>query len=116
MSLAQRSLAAPEFLPRFLLHVVPRGFMRIRHYGLTANRHRQRKLHRARGLLGVPRLVPPTDTAQPTPPAPADSTISSAYSRANLCPRCGAPLRIIEILPPTGRDVLAPAATPPDIS
>jgi hypothetical protein len=37
------TVSATEFLRRFLLHVLPRGFVRIRHYGITANRHRDRK-------------------------------------------------------------------------
>ncbi|TPW18981.1 MAG: putative transposase, partial [Elusimicrobia bacterium] len=53
-------LDAEEFLRRFLLHVVPDGFVRIRHFGLLANRHRAAKLAQCRTLL-----------AQPPPPAPA---------------------------------------------
>ena len=51
---AQRTmtLSATEFIRRFLLHVLPSGFMRIRHYGFLANRHRQQKLARCRHLLG----------------------------------------------------------------
>jgi hypothetical protein len=45
------ALPADEFLRRFLLHVVPSGFMRIRHFGLLANRHRAVKLARSRQLL-----------------------------------------------------------------
>lgn len=45
------SLAAAEFIRRFLLHVLPSGFMRIRHYGLLANRHRAEKLAQCRRLL-----------------------------------------------------------------
>jgi hypothetical protein len=41
-------LIESEFLRRFLLHVLPRGFMRIRHYGITTNRHRDGKLAPAR--------------------------------------------------------------------
>ena len=50
------TLSADEFLRRFLLHVLPDGFQRIRHYGLLANRHRAENLARCRKLLGV--LVP----------------------------------------------------------
>jgi hypothetical protein len=45
-------LEAVEFIRRFLLHVVPKGFVRIRHYGLLANRHREEKLALSRQLLG----------------------------------------------------------------
>ena len=55
------TLDAPEFLRRFLLHVVPRGFMRIRHFGLLANRTRRATLTRCRALLGQP----PPEEASP---------------------------------------------------
>ena len=51
-------LSAVEFLRRFLRHVLPKGFVRIRHYGLLANRHREKKLALCRGLLGVGRREP----------------------------------------------------------
>lgn len=51
------TLPAAEFIRRFLLHVLPNGFMRIRHYGYLANRHRRQKLATCRRLLGD---VPPT--------------------------------------------------------
>ena len=47
------TLDAVEFMRRFLLHVVPKGLMRIRHYGLLANVHKHRLLPRCRELLGV---------------------------------------------------------------
>ena len=48
------TLEAPEFIRRFLLHVLPCGFQRIRHYGFLANHVRQAKLALCRKLLGVP--------------------------------------------------------------
>ena len=51
-------LKATEFLRRFLLHVLPKGFMRIRHYGLLANRCKAAKLQRARSALCAPVPVP----------------------------------------------------------
>jgi hypothetical protein len=48
------TLSTDEFLRRFLLHVLPKGFQRIRHYGLLGNRHRAKNLARCRELLGVP--------------------------------------------------------------
>jgi len=51
------SLEAVEFLRRFLMHVLPSGFHRIRYYGLFANRHRAANLERCRYLLGVPSLL-----------------------------------------------------------
>jgi hypothetical protein len=48
------ALAAFEFIRRFLLHVLPRGFQRIRYFGLLGNRHRRERLMRCRSLLGTP--------------------------------------------------------------
>jgi hypothetical protein len=48
------TLDAVEFIRRFLLHVLPSGFVRIRHYGFLANRHRETKIRLCRVLLGVP--------------------------------------------------------------
>ena len=51
-------LDADEFIRRFLLHVLPRGFTRLRHYGLLANRYRSRKLAVCRTLLHQPAPEP----------------------------------------------------------
>ena len=53
------TLETDEFLRRFLLHVVPRGFMRIRHFGLLANRTRRGTLRQCRALLGQPPIDDP---------------------------------------------------------
>lgn len=63
----EMSLPASEFLRRFLQHVVPKGLMRIRHYGVTANCRRQEKLGRCRELLGH---VQPAPAADPNPALP----------------------------------------------
>jgi Putative transposase/Transposase zinc-binding domain len=55
--------AADEFIRRFLLHVLPEGFQRIRYYGFLANRYRVQKLARCRHLLAMPQPVPPDDQA-----------------------------------------------------
>jgi hypothetical protein len=60
------TLPAAEFLRRFVLHVLPDGFQRIRHYGLHANRRGTRARARARALLGAPpegRVAPEAETA-----------------------------------------------------
>ena len=92
----EMALPATEFLRRFLLHVVPKGFMRIRHYGITANARRQAKLARCRELLGT----------TPAPPLPvgADTAAAPPQDTTPRCPRCGASLRISEILPPQPHD------------
>jgi hypothetical protein len=50
-------LDGQEFIRRFLLHVLPSGFQRIRHYGLLANRYREANLERCRELLAMPTPV-----------------------------------------------------------
>ncbi len=85
------TLAADAFIQRFLLHVLPRGFHRIRHYGLLASATRKASIARARDLLGV----------APAPaPAPADAngedTATEDTSHVPPCPHCGGHMRIIE--------------------
>lgn len=53
------TLDADEFIRRFLLHVLPDGFQRIRYYGFLGNRYREQKLARCRQLLGMPTCEPP---------------------------------------------------------
>jgi hypothetical protein len=76
-------LTAEEFLRRFLLHVVPTGFVRIRHYGLLANRTRQEKLTRARQLLALATTTPllPVGSALASAPSPAPTVVVP-------CPHC----------------------------
>ena len=52
------TMSADEFLRRFLLHVLPDSFQRIRHYGLLGNRHRAENLARCRELLAMPVPIP----------------------------------------------------------
>ena len=59
------TLAADEFIHRFLLHVLPRGFQRLRQFGLLANHHRRHKLALCRKLLGSE--AGPTVSNQPLP-------------------------------------------------
>ena len=56
-------IAAEEFIRRFLLHVLPEGFQRIRYYGFLANRYREQKLARCRQLLAMPQPEPPDNHA-----------------------------------------------------
>ena len=83
------TLAAVEFVRRFLTHVLPSGFVRVRHYGLLANRHRQEKLARCRELLGM--LAPPLPETAPTDPDPVTPPGHEAtVTPTRVCPRCGA--------------------------
>jgi hypothetical protein len=80
------TLAHGEFIRRFLIHVLPDGFHRIRHYGLFANGGRAENLARARQLLGVPASHrEPCDTDADEPPV-------SSFP----CPCCGGRMIIIE--------------------
>ncbi|WP_072629169.1 IS91 family transposase, partial [Planktotalea frisia] len=80
-------LATPEFIRRFLIHVLPDGFHRIRHYGLLASATRKANIAKARALLGaepVKNEDPPTAEIIP-------------LTLREPCPDCGGQMRIIEI-------------------
>ena len=83
------TLGTGEFMRRFLLHVLPGGFHRIRHYGLIANGGRRENLARARELLHVAPAVEEPDGTEAT-----DESVQPTF----VCPHCGAPMRIIETL------------------
>ena len=91
------TLDAHEFIRRFLLHILPDGFQRIRHYGFLANGHRKAKLAVIRKLLAV---APPEPAATETPPGEPAATTTGATPP---CPCCGGPMRIIEVLADPGR-------------
>jgi hypothetical protein len=82
------TLATDEFIRRFLIHVLPSGFHRIRHYGLFANGGRAENLARARELLGVP--------AQPDRQDDADAHADEPPASQLPCPCCGGRMIIIE--------------------
>jgi hypothetical protein len=82
------TLAAHEFIRRFLLHVLPSGFHRIRHYGLFAGTVRARNIERARHLLEA-------EAAPQRPCAKADSQAEDV-SPARRCPCCGGRMIIVE--------------------
>jgi hypothetical protein len=80
------TLAADEFIRRFLLHVLPDGFHRIRYYGFLGNRYRQEKLQRCRQLLGMA-------SADQTTPATEPKDYRDRYEQLTgvslrLCPVC----------------------------
>ena len=83
------TLAATEFIRRFLLHVLPRGFQRIRYYGLLGNRHRAEKLARCRRLLGMT-PTPTSAAAAPAINAPDYRDRVEALTGVSLhvCPIC----------------------------
>jgi hypothetical protein len=89
------TLAAEEFMRRFLLHVLPGGFHRIRHYGLLANAGRRANLARVRTLLHV---VPEfAELAELAEPRLSDGSVA-AVEPTFVCQHCGGAMRIIETL------------------
>ena len=84
------TLSAQEFLRRFLLHVLPGGFVRIRSFGFLANRRR------ATLLPLCQRLLP----ENPKPPAPAPISSAPAQPACFRCPKCATPMVIVEKLSP----------------
>ena len=83
------TLAAHEFIRRFLLHVLPSGFHRVRHYGLFAGAVRAGNIEHARQLLAPSRVSPESA------PAEADSQADD-LSPARRCPCCGGRMIIVE--------------------
>src|SRR5262249_41168920 len=94
-------LRAEEFLRRFLLHVVPPGFVRIRHFGLVANRTRQEKLARCRQLLAVVAAVAASCLPPHSLPLPTVPTEPASRVRCFACG--GGPLRRLAIVAPHRR-------------
>jgi Putative transposase/Transposase zinc-binding domain len=91
-------LPAEEFLRRFLLHVVPPRFVRIRHFGLLANRTCQEKLARCRQLLAV--VAAATTSLLPAPNGETPTASAETASPAR-CPACGGgPMRVIAVVAP----------------
>jgi len=86
------TLAPDEFIRRFLLHTLPKGFHRIRHYGLLASAGCNANIARARELIAAP--VPSGDI--PTEPNNPDQTASAATDHRPPCPCCGGRMIIVE--------------------
>src|SRR4051812_8295067 len=94
------TLTPDEFIRRFLLHVLPKGFHRIRHYGLLAASGRKANIARARELLGLP-----------APPAAEDTAPIPEPDWRPPCPCCGGRMIIIEIFGRAAR-ARAPPSSP----
>jgi hypothetical protein len=86
------TLAIDEFIRRFLTHVLPGGFHRIRHYGLFANARSAENIARARQLLNVP-----ATQNEPSDAASADDGGAQSQTLSHSCPCCGGRMIIIEI-------------------
>ena len=99
------TLATGEFIRRFLIHVLPNGFHRIRHYGLLASGTRADNIARARRLLEVP----------PAQPEAGDTNCAEANEPSSLshpCPCCGSHMIIIETFQRGRSPRYRPAASP----
>jgi hypothetical protein len=99
------TLHSHEFIRRFLSHVLPKGFHRIRHYGLFASGNRTANIARARQLLGAaPRVVEPKQHKAAAPDEPRVLPCP--------CPRCASRMIVIEFFArgrePTYRATSAP--------
>jgi uncharacterized CHY-type Zn-finger protein len=77
-------VSAEEFIRRFLLHVLPKGFVRIRHFGFMANSQRSASMERCHQLLAMAPLAPSEEVA--------------LTNATRLCPICRAPMTVIERL------------------
>jgi hypothetical protein len=82
------TLSPHEFIRRFLIHVLPKGFHRIRHYGLFASAERQHNIAQARQLLGVPAPEPQVEDVE--------DKAGASKRLAPACPCCGGRMVIIE--------------------
>jgi len=91
------TLSADEFIRRFLLHVLPDGFQRIRYYGFLGNRYRREKLEKCRHLLGMPTPVASTNAL---PEDYRDRYEDLTGHSLHQCPQCGqGHMLVVKILP-----------------
>ena len=103
------TLDAGEFIRCFLLHVLPRGFTRLRHYGVLANRGRARKLALCRALLAQPE----PDSREPE--SPEAMMLRLTGIDITVCRACGQGTlrRILVLAPQTHASMRVPAGRPP---
>ena len=103
---AARTNRADEFIRRFLLHVLPKGFHRIRHYGLLASAGCKANIARAKKLMAAP--MPEID-----PPAARDTADPhTTTDHRPSCPCCGGRMIIVEVFAPGGAPRGPPSSGP----
>ena len=103
------TLSADEFIRRFLLHVLPKGFHRIRHYGLLVSAGCKANIARARQLMAAP-------MAQVDPPAVHDTADPNATTdHRPPCPCCGGRMIIVEVFGRGGAPRGPPRRRDPDV-
>ena len=93
------TLSAEEFIRRFLLHVLPNGFQRIRYYGFLGNRHREEKPAVCRRLLGMPQVE--RDQTEPLTKTDYRDRYEDLTGRSlRQCPQCRqGNMVVVQILP-----------------
>ena len=92
------TLSLDEFLRRFLLHLLPDGFVRIRHSGFLANRRRADFLPFCFQLLGL----------AATPPTGQDTSSANNASDLWFCPKCAGPMVVVERFTPAEMQLRSP--------
>ena len=110
------TLPVAEFIRRFLIHVLPTGFHRIRHYGFLANGQRRAAVAHARALLAAKPEAPddrtvPAEGTGDAAAGSADATPPKAYR----CPCCGGVMIVVETFRRGGGPASRPAAAVPVI-
>ena len=98
------TVSTDEFMRRFLLHVLPSGFHRIRHYGLLANANRKNQIATARELLHLPGPGVGADSA-------AVHAATGSVRPTFVCRHCGAPMFVIETFA-RAQHIRGPPASP----
>jgi Putative transposase len=98
------TLEAEEFIRRFLLHVLPEGFQRIRYYGFLANRYREQKLTRCRELLGMPAPEPPASELSKDYRQRYEQLTALRYGNAQSVTKGTFVIEILQRIPHDGED------------
>jgi hypothetical protein len=102
------TLSPDEFIRRFLLHVLPDGFQRIRYYGFLGNRYRRDKLEQCRRLLGMPTPADQTNTSEKDY---RDRYEERTGHSLHQCPQCSLGRMLVVMILPQALCKSAPMAT-----
>jgi hypothetical protein len=108
------TLPVAEFIRRFLIHVLPTGFHRIRHYGFLANGQRRAAVAHARALLAA-KPKAPDDRTEPADGTGDAAAADAAAPKAYRCPCCGGVMIVVETFRRGGGPASRPAAAVPVI-
>ena len=119
-TLKLKTLDAVEFIRRFLLHVLPEGFMKIRHFGFLSNRHKKEKVHLCRELIGDNNPVPAYRTGRPERAKKTAGELMLELTGIDItrCPCCreGTMTIIMEMPYPSRRTLMRPCTAYADSS